>query len=92
TINDTHNDPVCGMAVTEESKFHEQVGNNTFYFCSEKCQIKFKHDPALYLAKEDGSAFTNVSLNKMEAQSNSINTSSIYTCPMHPEIRQNHPG
>ncbi|MFH4346725.1 YHS domain-containing protein, partial [Acinetobacter baumannii] len=45
TINDTHNDPVCGMAVTEESKFHEQVGNNTFYFCSEKCQIKFKHDP-----------------------------------------------
>ncbi|MFX9397481.1 heavy metal-binding domain-containing protein, partial [Acinetobacter baumannii] len=49
---------------------------------------------ALYIAKENGSASANASLNKMEAQSNSVNanTSSIYTCPMHPEIRQNHPG
>ena len=87
TINEAFKDPVCGMAVTEESKFHEQVGNKTFYFCSEKCQIKFKHDPALYIAKENGSASANASLNKMEAQSNSVNanTSSIYTCPMHPK-------
>ncbi|MGM7370833.1 YHS domain-containing protein, partial [Acinetobacter baumannii] len=73
TINEAFKDPVCGMAVTEESKFHEQVGNKTFYFCSEKCQIKFKHDPALYIAKENGSASANASLNKMEAQSNSVN-------------------
>ena len=73
SINEALKDPVCGMAVTEESKVHEQVGIKTFYFCSEKCQIKFKHDPALYIAKENESASANASLNKMDTHSDSVN-------------------
>ena len=75
-------DPVCGMAVTEQSEYREQFAGGTYYFCSQKCQAKFHAHPAQYTAGADAG--------KIDASPNA--PGAIYTCPMHPEIRQDHPG
>ncbi len=31
---DVLKDPVCGMTVTEESKYHEEFKGKTYFFCS----------------------------------------------------------
>jgi Cu+-exporting ATPase len=52
-----------------------------FFFCSAGCREKFAADPARFLAAP------------MQAPApNSVPSGAIYTCPMHPEIRQDHPG
>ncbi len=42
---DVLKDPVCGMTVTEESKYHEEFKGKTYFFCSDKCQSKFHTQP-----------------------------------------------
>lgn len=74
-------DPVCGMTVTEQSEHQSAHMGRTFFFCSTKCKSKFDAYPMQY----------------MEAQTEQppaepAFAGTIYTCPMHPEIRQNHPG
>jgi Cu+-exporting ATPase len=73
-------DPVCGMTVTAQSGHKLTHEGRTFYFCSAKCQGKFAANPLLYLAP------------KPPAEASSAVAGAIYTCPMHPEIRQDHPG
>lgn len=72
-------DPVCGMRVTADSPHHAEHQGQSFHFCSSKCLGKFKADPEKYLAPK-----------KLEDAAPAAGT--IYTCPMHPEIRQDHPG
>ena len=43
-------DPVCGMAVTEQSEHHSEHEGQPYYFCSAKCQGKFAANPLQYLA------------------------------------------
>ncbi|PUE58559.1 copper-translocating P-type ATPase [Limnohabitans curvus] len=74
-------DPVCGMTVTEDSKHHSAHMGGTFYFCSTKCKTKFDANPMQYM----GEHTKNVNPSPTAA-------GAIYTCPMHPEIRQDHPG
>ncbi|MCH2456454.1 MAG: heavy metal translocating P-type ATPase [Henriciella sp.] len=50
------------------------------YFCSSRCHDKFLADPELYLS--------GAHLNAVEE----VPEGTIYTCPMHPEIRQPGPG
>lgn len=76
-------DPVCGMKVTEQSDHHVEHKGKPYFFCSEKCQTKFVAEPARYA----GSATAPVPV-ETEPQA----AGAIYTCPMHPEIRQDHPG
>lgn len=73
-------DPVCGMTVTAQSGHKVDHDGRTFYFCSAKCQGKFAANPLQYLAP------------KPPAETSSAVADAIYTCPMHPEIRQDHPG
>jgi Cu+-exporting ATPase len=73
-------DPVCGMTVTGRSPFTNEHEGRTYYFCSAKCQGKFAANPLQYLASQ------------APADTPPAATSTIYTCPMHPEIRQDHPG
>jgi Cu+-exporting ATPase len=68
------------MAVTEKSAHQSVHEGRTFYFCSAKCQGKFVANPEQYLAPAATS------------DQPSTATGAVYTCPMHPEIRQNHPG
>ncbi|WP_439608077.1 heavy metal translocating P-type ATPase [Hydrogenophaga sp.] len=73
-------DPVCGMTVTAQSGHMLTHEGHTFYFCSGKCQGKFAANPLQYLAP------------KPPAEASSAVAGAIYTCPMHPEVRQDHPG
>ncbi|NNP69039.1 heavy metal translocating P-type ATPase [Acinetobacter sp. Ac_5812] len=95
-LNNRLTDTVCGMAVTEASNFSEEVKNRTFYFCSEKCHIKFKSDPHFYITKVENAVTLKEPQKRDGEDSNEVNQPvnvfTIYTCPMHPEIRQNHAG
>jgi Cu+-exporting ATPase len=71
-------DPVCGMAVDEATALRAQRDGKTFYFCSEHCQKKFM------AAAHSVSA----AVKHEEKPPGEV----IYTCPMHPQIQQNHPG
>ena len=97
-------DPVCGMTVTAQSTHHLKHDNKTIYFCSVSCKTKFKDNPDQYLTKAKGAKQSSTAVfEKMDAAQklptileNSVpaiaTTGVIYTCPMHPEVRQNHPG
>ena len=75
----TATDPVCGMSVTIETAKHQhRHEGQDFYFCSAGCRTKFISDPAKYLAPK--------------AEEEPMPEGTIYTCPMHPEIRTDKPG
>jgi P-type Cu+ transporter len=58
---------------------HAHAGR-TYYFCSAGCMRKFAAEPAKYLAPEQAKP------------SEPVPDGTIYTCPMHPQIRQVGPG
>ena len=92
---DVLKDPVCGMTVTEESKYHEEFKGKTYFFCSDKCQSKFHSSPVQYIAKPattTADAHTQHHQTTQSVNDASTTGTTIYTCPMHPEIRQDHPG
>ncbi|MEQ9637816.1 MAG: heavy metal translocating P-type ATPase [Devosia marina] len=73
-------DPVCGMSVDPTTaSFSAEHAGDTYYFCSAKCHDKFVADPSAYFAKA-------------EAPPPAAKPGTVYTCPMHAQIRQNHPG
>jgi Cu+-exporting ATPase len=76
-------DPVCGMSVDSATARHKaEHGAATYYFCSARCRGKFVAEPARFLATR---APTSPSTKPAPA-------GAIYTCPMHPQIRQPGPG
>ena len=73
-------DPVCGMTVDPHTAKHRhQHDGHPYYFCSAKCREKFIAEPAKYLEPGLKPAVP-------------VPAGTIYTCPMHPEIRQEGPG
>jgi Cu+-exporting ATPase len=79
-------DPVCGMSVTTQSKHRLENEGRPVYFCSARCKEKFATDPAAYPSDQPPTAAPAASMAEPAAGS------PIYTCPMHPEVRQDHPG
>lgn len=80
---DTVLDPVCGMKVDPDMAAGSHTyKDQTYHFCSTHCLAKFETHPEKFLKKmsEDG--------NELIPKS----AATIYTCPMHPEIEQDHPG
>ena len=73
-------DPVCGMTVTSRSAHVLEHDGRPIYFCGAGCETKFAADPGKYLSGQGAAADEPVA------------AGTIYTCPMHPEIRQDHPG
>jgi P-type Cu+ transporter len=72
-------DPVCGMDVDPHAAKHRaRHEDKTWYFCSSRCREKFEADPEQYLGKQPAAT--------------AAPADAIYTCPMHPEIRQPGPG
>jgi cation transport ATPase len=71
-------DPVCGMTVKPESPYHFHYHGTEYRFCSAHCLAKFQAAPETYLNK----SVTN----------ETAPAGTIYTCPMHPEVRQSGPG
>jgi len=73
-------DPVCGMSVDPHTAEHRSKhAGKSWYFCSSRCQSKFEDDPEKYLGEKSAEAET-------------VAPGTMYTCPMHPEIRQQGPG
>ncbi len=71
-------DPVCKMQVTVGPDTpHADHEGKRHYFCSKHCQEKFQADPPAYLKPK-----------ALEPERSGV----MYTCPMHPEIRQPAPG
>ena len=75
-------DPVCGMSVDEaKTAHHAEFGETTYHFCSAGCRTKFIADPDRYLHP------------KSEAPDvEAVAEGTIWTCPMHPQIRRDVPG
>ena len=72
-------DPVCGMTVDPHKTAHRVThSGQPYYFCSAGCRTKFLADPGRYLGAAPAVE--------------SVPEGTIYTCPMHPEIRQVGPG
>jgi len=83
-------DPVCGMMVDPETALHHyDLGGTRHHFCSADCLAKFEVNPDRYLspAHPDSAMQTPVLCALPEAAQGTI-----WTCPMHPQIRRNGPG
>src|SRR5688572_20644883 len=73
-------DPVCGMRVDPVSALSHRLSDETYHFCSAGCRDKFIADAARYLPRSP------------EAQIQTPVPGTLWTCPMHPEIRRDEPG
>src|SRR5579871_45624 len=72
-------DPVCGMKVNVAiSKQRHDYKGKTFHFCGNGCRTRFAADPEKYLQPKPAAP--------------PAPAGAIYTCPMHPEVRQVGPG
>jgi P-type Cu+ transporter len=70
------------MGVDPHTTSHRAThGGQTFYFCSAGCRQKFEADPSRYLSPEQSK--------RTDAPPPE---GTVYTCPMHPEVRQTEPG
>ncbi len=77
-------DPVCGMPVPADSPHHIEQESKLYRFCSAGCEAKFAAEPDRYLPAH-AAASPAVAAAPSEP-------GTVYTCPMHPQIRQDHPG
>ena len=92
-------DPVCGMTVTAQSPHHSEHMGHSFLFCSIKCKAKFDASPMQYMTALTSAAPAGsnavqpaVPVPSPETPPAPAAAGTVYTCPMHPEIRQDHPG
>jgi P-type Cu+ transporter len=78
---ETATDPVCGMTVVVGPETRQAKSEGaTFYFCSDKCQTKFRGDPWFYAQ------------GRAKDRKKTVAADAQYTCPMHPEIVRDAPG
>jgi Cu+-exporting ATPase len=82
-------DPVCGMKVDPAASKHRfDYRGEIFHFCSAGCRTKFAADPKKYFDKK----YLDKTKPQAKASHADVPEGAIYTCPMHPEIRQVGPG
>ncbi len=75
-------DPVCGMTTDDPDAYRQyELDGKKYYFCSDHCLTKFKTDPEEYISGEQEKHAEEEQVEGMQ-----------YTCPMDPEIVQDHPG
>ena len=80
-LRERQRDPVCGMLVDPRTTpYRQQHAGRPYFFCSAGCQSKFLDNPTKYLARSELTAPP------------AAPEGTIYTCPMHPQIRQVGPG
>ncbi len=74
-------DPVCGMKVSQDSKYSYHFDGIEYHFCCAGCMQKFGTDPERYLSGE---------AQRDAAEAKPI-PGAIYICPMCPEVEEDHP-
>ena len=83
-------DPVCGMKVdTRTARYRYDLGDTPYYFCSASCRDRFAANPDRYLnPPEHDPAVKAPALGALSEAAEGT----IWTCPMHPEVRRDGPG
>lgn len=77
-MNDVR-DPVCGMTVdVAMAEYHTEHSNDDYYFCSSRCLTKFRNEPEAFFGER--------------SEPEEMPEGTMYTCPMDPEIIQDHFG
>jgi Cu+-exporting ATPase len=72
-------DPVCGMSVDPRTAKHRfAYKGRDYFFCSGRCRARFEAEPETFLRPQQPEA--------------AAPAGTIYTCPMHPEVKQIGPG
>jgi P-type Cu+ transporter len=77
TAKAARTDPVCGMTVRDDSPHRVTDDGIEHRFCSERCAAKFRASPGHYSG---------------DGQTRNAPSRGEYTCPMHPDVRQQGPG
>jgi Cu+-exporting ATPase len=73
-------DPVCGMTVDlAKTPHHASHAGRDYHFCSGRCRERFIAEPEKFLMP-------------VAAPTPPVPAGTVYICPMHPEVRQDHPG
>jgi Cu+-exporting ATPase len=73
-------DPVCGMTVDPaQAKHQASHAGADYFFCCAGCRSKFVAEPDRYLGARP-------------APHVAAAPGALWTCPMHPQVRQDHPG
>ncbi len=102
--NGASEDPVCGMGVDPATATHSaEHDGETYYFCCAGCREKFVADPGRYFKPRDAASHDHTAHRGHEAHGHeahghggavraAASADAVYTCPMHPEVRQIGPG
>jgi len=86
-------DPVCSMKVAQSDTKTAEYAGVRYFFCSTKCANKFLSSPQRYIKSLPASAEKPAHAPlPATASTHAAVAGTIYTCPMHAEIRQDHPG
>jgi Cu+-exporting ATPase len=76
-------DPVCGMRVDPSAAKHRfSYKAQDHFFCSARCRGRFEAEPEKFLQPKP----------QEKLREPAVPAGAIYTCPMHPEVRQVGPG
>jgi Cu+-exporting ATPase len=72
-------DPVCGMRVVSDAAKHRfEYRGEEYFFCSGRCRERFQAEPQKFLQPREPEP--------------AAPAGTVYTCPMHPEVKQIGPG
>jgi P-type Cu+ transporter len=90
-------DPVCSMTVDPEKAAGKyEYDGKTYYFCSTHCVEKFRSDPQRFLGSSPPLPMQPITIGRartsVESDKTQISDLAVYTCPMHPEVRQQGAG
>jgi Cu+-exporting ATPase len=93
-------DPVCGMTVDRAAALRVTEQGRDYFFCSPHCLETFSSDPGRFISESDKrnpkKAEKEKNCSKQEGAlpipDQAAPQETLYTCPMHPEIKQSGPG
>ena len=91
-------DPVCGMTVAADSRLVATHDGRTVRFCSERCRLRFVAAPDAFTGSPPDHAATDATqgagrvTDSDPASEGRVAASTMYICPMHPQVRQPGPG
>ncbi|HBR15239.1 MAG TPA: hypothetical protein DD723_06835 [Candidatus Omnitrophica bacterium] len=81
-------DPVCGMEVHADKALTAVVAGKAYYFCSGRCRDRFVKESRQDQTSPSGGSCHS----KKKSVERATMPSSLYTCPMHPDVAQDHTG
>lgn len=99
-----HTDPACGGEVREDTPWKADYQGKTYFFCSRACRDKFTQSPEEILSRPphtghgmkmegmDMPMHHHGDTDRPSLPPSPDSPGAVYTCPMHPQIRQDHPG